>query len=166
MGGGVLACRSRDDLALKPNSALIWIDLEAAPLADLALGALSSAPAALVALACSDRAPSFADSRAIVAPRVELDTMAPVLGAFAMATFSARRTTLFRTRCSERIVDQWSIEVAVGAGYPPPVRALTTIEEAERRLARVAVVRAGFNKSVAADMLGISRPKLYRLLDS
>lgn len=56
----------------------------------------------------------------------------------------------------------------VGAAYnPPPVPpALTSLDElltqVERRLIEYALQRARQNKSKAADLLGISRPRLYR----
>ncbi len=61
-----------------------------------------------------------------------------------------------------------SIQGNLGAGYPPPTPASSTkpldelLTEVERRLIETALRQTRSNKSRAAEMLGISRPRLYR----
>ncbi len=61
-----------------------------------------------------------------------------------------------------------SIRGNLGAGFPPPIQATSIkplddlLTEVERRLIETALRQARSNKSRAAEMLGISRPRLYR----
>ena len=61
-----------------------------------------------------------------------------------------------------------SIRGNLGAGFPPPTQATSIkplddlLTEVERRLIETALRQARCNKSRAAEMLGISRPRLYR----
>jgi PAS domain S-box-containing protein len=61
-----------------------------------------------------------------------------------------------------------SIRGNLGAGFPPPTHAASIkpldelLTEVERRLIETALRQARSNKSRAAEMLGISRPRLYR----
>jgi PAS domain S-box-containing protein len=61
-----------------------------------------------------------------------------------------------------------SIRGNLGAGFPPPAQATSIkpldelLTEVERRLIETALKQARSNKSRAAEMLGISRPRLYR----
>jgi PAS domain S-box-containing protein len=62
-----------------------------------------------------------------------------------------------------RIMHQRELEVR-GANRPIPLEA--TLEEVERRLIRLALVRSGGNRSRAAELLGIHRPRLLRRLEA
>jgi PAS domain S-box-containing protein len=61
-----------------------------------------------------------------------------------------------------------SIRGNLGAGFPPPTQPASIkpldelLTEVERRLIETALKQARSNKSRAAEMLGISRPRLYR----
>ena len=61
-----------------------------------------------------------------------------------------------------------SIRGHLGSGYPPPTQQSPVkpldelLTEVERRLIETALHQARANKSRAADLLGISRPRLYR----
>jgi PAS domain S-box-containing protein len=61
-----------------------------------------------------------------------------------------------------------SIRGNLGAGFPPPTQPASIkpldelLTEVERRLIETALRQARSNKSRAAEMLGISRPRLYR----
>lgn len=61
-----------------------------------------------------------------------------------------------------------SIRGNLGAGFPPPAQPASIkpldelLTEVERRLIETALRQARTNKSRAAEMLGISRPRLYR----
>ena len=61
-----------------------------------------------------------------------------------------------------------SIQGHSGAGFPPPLPACSTksldefLAEVERRLIETALRQTRSNKSRAAEILGISRPRLYR----
>jgi DNA-binding NtrC family response regulator len=57
---------------------------------------------------------------------------------------------------------EWACSFAPPAPAPPDLSLDATLETVERRLIERALQLARFNKSRAADRLGISRPRLYR----
>ena len=66
------------------------------------------------------------------------------------------------TTCPHRFAATWARALLRLRCQASPNRSTTILTQVERRLIETALRQARRNKSRAADLLGISRPRLYR----